>query len=105
MGWLLCFLSAQLPCVWALGRLGVVGPRRIWEVGPGAQAHAPFASSSLCQIAKQQQQLIQQQHKINVLQQQIQVMRGAGCEMGELELRGWHLLGEGLGHGGTGGII
>lgn len=31
------------------------------------------------QIAKQQQQLIQQQHKINVLQQQIQVtVAGAG---------------------------
>lgn len=35
------------------------------------------------QIAKQQQQLIQQQHKINLLQQQIQVLMGGaraeGC--------------------------
>ena len=30
------------------------------------------------QIAKQQQQLIQQQHKINLLQQQIQVKAGHG---------------------------
>lgn len=40
--------------------------------------------SPVSQIAKQQQQLIQQQHKINMLQQQIQVSphhhpRGRGC--------------------------
>lgn len=38
------------------------------------------AALSCHQIAKQQQQLIQQQHKINLLQQQIQVKRGGGSE-------------------------
>ena len=38
------------------------------------------AALSCHQIAKQQQQLIQQQHKINLLQQQIQVKRGGGPE-------------------------
>lgn len=56
--------------------------------GPQAYAHTPFACSSLCQIAKQQQQLIQQQHKINLLQQQIQVTTGEGWGMGKLEPRG-----------------
>jgi hypothetical protein len=34
------------------------------------------------QIAKQQQQLIQQQHKINLLQQQIQVLMGGAQAKG-----------------------
>lgn len=60
-----------------------------------------FRDSLVCsmppQIAKQQQQLIQQQHKINLLQQQIQVM------MGELRLRVTLALGA-TGKGGCGTI-
>lgn len=41
---------------------------------PCSRDSAPLSPS--CQIAKQQQQLIQQQHKINLLQQQIQVKVG-----------------------------
>ena len=39
----------------------------------GLKSTLPLPTLSFCQIAKQQQQLIQQQHKINLLQQQIQV--------------------------------
>lgn len=49
----------------------------LWQALEEARAFRDSLVDSLSrQIAKQQQQLIQQQHKINVLQQQIQVTRG-----------------------------
>jgi hypothetical protein len=49
---------------------------RLWGGGAQAHVHGHLADTVPHQIAKQQQQLIQQQHKINLLQQQIQVMMG-----------------------------
>ena len=55
----------------------------MWEVGSwGLRYMLPSPTLFFCQIAKQQQQLIQQQHKINLLQQQIQVKRGEGWMLG-----------------------
>lgn len=49
----------------------------LWQALEEARAfYDSLVDSVSRQIAKQQQQLIQQQHKINVLQQQIQVTRG-----------------------------
>lgn len=49
----------------------------LWQALEEARAFRDSLVDSMShQIAKQQQQLIQQQHKINVLQQQIQVTRG-----------------------------
>lgn len=49
----------------------------LWQALEKARAfYDSLVDSVSRQIAKQQQQLIQQQHKINVLQQQIQVTRG-----------------------------
>lgn len=49
----------------------------LWQALEEARAFRDSLVDSVSrQIAKQQQQLIQQQHKINVLQQQIQVTRG-----------------------------
>lgn len=49
----------------------------LWQALEEARAFRDSLVHSMShQIAKQQQQLIQQQHKINVLQQQIQVTRG-----------------------------
>lgn len=49
----------------------------LWQALEKARAfYDSLVYSVSRQIAKQQQQLIQQQHKINVLQQQIQVTRG-----------------------------
>lgn len=50
--------------------------------GAGLGLMAVPPALSCCQIAKQQQQLIQQQHKINLLQQQIQVKKGGGQRAG-----------------------
>lgn len=65
----------------------------------GLMPVAPLPTLSLCQIAKQQQQLIQQQHKINLLQQQIQVK---GWE--SRRWRGCHQPGEALGTGRDRGV-
>ena len=49
----------------------------------------------LLQIAKQQQQLIQQQHKINLLQQQIQVRTALLCCSQEAgDITGWTAVGQ-----------
>lgn len=74
------------PLVWKAG-CGW-GCKGLWEVGSwGLTPALPLPTLSFCQIAKQQQQLIQQQHKINLLQQQIQV-RGEGWALGGLEVEG-----------------
>lgn len=81
--------------------LGLLGKSGVsWDRHPRrARAFRDSPVNSMPhQIAKQQQQLIQQQHKINLLQQQIQVL------MGGAQAEGGTGLGESRGKGGCGTI-